>query len=184
MKQSKVDIFLTTGKAECKHHGIHSEWSYKDCKTKLKKGRLNKYRAVQCRKCIRERSKKFNALNPNAQDDYRFSLNGTIVRMLAQARIRARKKGYEFELDSEWVKERFKIQNYKCAYSGITFDFSRPEYDTNRKYLPSIDQKIAGLGYTKENSQVVCSIVNMMKLDTPFNDFISICETIVKYNKR
>lgn len=183
MRKSKVDIFLETGKAECKHHGNHSEWSYNKGKKKFKRGKWTQYRAVQCRVCIRERSKRFNKKHPNFQDDYRFSFNGIIVRMLAQARVRARKRGHEFELDSKWVKEVFIKQNYKCSYSGIQFDFSRPEYDKNRKYLPSIDQRVVGLGYTKENSEIVCSIVNMMKLDTPHSEFLTICEKIVKFNK-
>lgn len=180
MYKNKVEIFLETGSVNCKHHGTHSEWALNP----LKKHKKGNFRSLQCKKCTRNRSKQHREKNPNCQDDYRFSFNGTIVRILAQARLRAKKKRYLFELDVVWVKEKLITQNYKCVYSGIEFDFSRPEYDQNRKYLPSIDQNIAGLGYTKENSEIVCSIVNMMKLDTPYNDFITLCEKIVKHNKK
>jgi len=183
MRKTKVDIFLETGLAICNHHGSHSEWGYNKGKKKFHRGKWTSFRSIQCRKCGVERNRKHLLKNPTASDDYRFSFNGIIVRMLAQARVRARKRGHEFELNSEWVKEVFIKQNYKCSYSGIQFDFSRPEYDKNRKYLPSIDQKVIGLGYTKANSEIVCSIVNMMKLDTPHSEFLTICEHIVKFNK-
>ena len=180
MNRGQVDKFLETKKATCKHHGTHGEWRFIERKSKTAKGRKYTYRTVECRKCARERTKKYNSNNPDNQDNYRFSYDGCLVRVIAQARIRSKRKSLPFNIDVDWLKKALLKQENKCFYSGLEFDFSRPESEgKNRFYIPSIDQKIPGLGYSVENSVVVCSVVNMMKNELHLNDFINICHRIV-----
>lgn len=39
-------------------------------------------------------------------------------------------------------------------------------------------------GYTKDNTQLVCDIVNRMKLDLPMNEFVTLCKIIYDEQNR
>lgn len=176
----KVDLFLENNTAKCIHHGEHSEWKYIDRKGKRKGNKLYHYRALECKKCVRERTARYYKNNPEYQDDYRYSYNGTLRRMLAGARKRAKVRGVEFELDKEWLEQKIKQQNNRCAYSGVKFDFSRPVNKKIRHDLPSIDRIDVRGGYTKDNSAIVCSIINIMKYDIEVDDFIEYCRLVAQ----
>ena len=177
--KSKVDRFLELGEAKCIHHGVHSEWTINLFKQKIKNAKIQTYRAIQCKKCIRERTKKWNKLHPTASDDYRFSFKGVVYRIVNQARARAKHKKLPIKITPEWVFKKLIEQDYKCAYSGMPFDFSKPkEKDRTRLWLPSIDQRIAGNGYTEDNCVLVCGIVNLMKNELELSEFITLCGKI------
>lgn len=184
MKKTKVDIFLETGKAECKHHGLHDQWSYSPVKMKLKNGKKQTYKSVNCLKCAKERTKKWNEKNPGSSNDYVLSFDGIMHRIVNQARSRAKKRNIPFTIDSEWAYSKLKEQNGKCAYSGILFDFSNEKTTKNRLYIPSIDQKTIGVGYTKENSFLVCSVVNLMKNELSLEEFVELSGKIHSYNNK
>lgn len=188
-KISKVQIFIDTGKAKCVHHGEHREWSLNLRKPKIRKTKkkgdvIDTFRTVQCKKCIRERTKRYSVNNPWIQDYYRFGFDGTAIRIVQQAKARAKKKKLPFTVTADWVKERLIFQQNRCLYSNMIFDFSMPKKKKERRpYVPSLDQKIIGLGYTEINTAIVCSIVNTMKFDMQFNDFVNICGKIRDFNK-
>lgn len=175
----KVDKFLETGVAYCKHHGKHSEWKFIPRKGKLRNGKIFNYRALECRKCVRERTANYYKRNPEYQDKYRFSENGTLHFMLNNAKKRAKNKKIGFELDINWVKVQLKIQNHKCEYTGLKFVFGGKKINSKRWLTPSIDQKIAGKGYTKENSKLVCTAINIMKQDIPIKEFKKFCKAFI-----
>lgn len=71
---------------------------------------------------------------------------------LKSKRYQAKKAGLPYELDEDWLKE----QPMQCAITGQPFAVIGPQ-------TPSFDQKIAGAGYTKENTQLICYWVNTAK---------------------
>lgn len=75
---------------------------------------------------------------------------------LKYKRYQAKKLGLAFDLDDEWLKS----QPMMCAISGKSFTVGGP-------CTPSFDQKIAGKGYTRENTQLICLWLNMAKRDWP-----------------
>lgn len=184
MRKLKVDLFIETGTATCVHHGDHSNWKLLLTKQKKKKGKTQTYRVINCMYCSAERTKRYRVNNPTWSDDYRFSFHGILNRIINQASTRSRKKSIPMEVDALWLKEKLKEQDYTCAYSGVKFDFSNPaQKDRTRLFLPSLDQKIPGIGYTKENTVVVAVVVNVMKNELNFDHFVSICRKIADNNK-
>ena len=86
---------------------------------------------------------------------------------------RSRKKGLEFDLDYEWIKEKF--DKGVCEISGERLDFTyTPGTTCNSAYsefTPSIDRIDSSRGYLKENCQVVCIWINRAKGISSMEDF-------------
>ena len=62
----------------------------------------------------------------------------------------------------------------------MTFIFN----NKHGKYNISIDRIDSTKGYTKDNTQLVCDIVNRMKLDLPMNEFVTLCKIIYDEQNR
>lgn len=61
----------------------------------------------------------------------------------------------------------------------MTFCFKNKE---NENYNISVDRIDSSKGYTKDNVQLVCDIVNRMKLDLNMSKFVELCKII--YNEQ
>lgn len=174
-RHRRIDSFLTTGLATCLHHGQHNEWTVR----KQIERRTNKpYDLLCCLRCERSRTKRYNTENRSYQDDYRFSVDGTISRLLAAARKRARANKLPFDIDKAWVIEQIQKQSNRCAYTGLLFDWTNPHPKQPRLHVPSIDQRCAGLGYSRENSVLVCWVINQMKWSLSLTDFVYYCQVV------
>lgn len=92
---------------------------------------------------------------------------GRATRMIAQTRVDARRRDKVFELDKEWLVD--KLKNGVCEKTGLPFVFNGKEHqELNQKnnkhpFSPSLERKNSTLGYTKENTIVVCLIYNYCK---------------------
>lgn len=94
-------------------------------------------------------------------------------RIVNRARARSRKCDLPFELDMFWARER--IIAGKCEATGIEFDLSRP----GGPFVPSIDQREPGRGYTRENAQVVVWIYNAAKQDFAHQDVMKLAAALL-----
>lgn len=90
--------------------------------------------------------------------------NRRVSRLLATARVRARQRGWDFDLSRSWLAER--LAKGRCEVTGLPFDdVSR---DGRRdSFMPSIDRKNNAEGYTQSNCQLVVWIYNAAKGDGP-----------------
>jgi len=73
--------------------------------------------------------------------------------------------------------QTLEAQNYLCALSGIPLTCTLQQgvrYKTNA----SFDRIHAGGPYSKENIQLVCSVVNSWRADTDLQEFIHFCKLI------
>lgn len=86
----------------------------------------------------------------------KLDLTTFLVHSLKFKRYQAKKKGIPFDLDEEWVLQQPKM----CAITGKKFEIPAEGLGP---LTPSFDQKIAGLGYTKENTQLICFWLNAAK---------------------
>ncbi len=102
------------------------------------------------------------------------SFTRIIQSKVANAKCTSRNKGYEFNLNSEYVTELYKLQNGKCAYSGIEMNNK-----DNDLYQLSIDRVNSDLGYTKNNIKLCCWVFNLMKRDHSETLFIKLCTNVV-----
>lgn len=81
--------------------------------------------------------------------------------LVAGARTRASAKGIPFSLASEDILHR--ILMGRCEATGIKFDLSSPGYRKKNPRAPSLDQIVAGKGYTADNVRLVAAIYNFCK---------------------
>lgn len=71
-------------------------------------------------------------------------------------------------------------QDGKCAISGQTMTFSKKLGQGSVNTNCSIDQIKPDAGYVEGNVQLVCSIVNKMKLDMDMEELYFWCSNILK----
>lgn len=92
---------------------------------------------------------------------------GRATRMIAQTRVDARRAARIFELDKEWLVE--KLKKGICEKTGLPFVLNgKDQQELNQKsskhpFSPSLERKDSTIGYTKENTIVVCLIYNYCK---------------------
>jgi hypothetical protein len=85
------------------------------------------------------------------------TLSGRCVALLKNAEARAKDKGLPCTITLAWITERVAVGH--CAVTGLPFAIE----EVGRGLSPSLDQIIPGLGYTPENTQVVCWLYNRAK---------------------
>lgn len=88
------------------------------------------------------------------------------------------RSGSNHEMTRGYLLELYNKQLGKCAISGIEMTAKRGK--GRFPYNISADQITPGGGYTKENVQLVCSQVNMMKGTLPLTELVLICSKIVE----
>lgn len=93
-----------------------------------------------------------------AVQEYRLTTEGRALNLVSNAKNRAAKKKVAFDLDVEWLEE--KLIAGVCEGSGHTLDISG---GTRGAFTPSLDRHVPELGYTKDNTKVVCWMYNACK---------------------
>ena len=98
-----------------------------------------------------------------------------------------RSKNLVFAITEKDIIELYYKQYGKCALSGQILTKIALEDKGINKYNVSIDRINSSKGYTKDNIQLVGSIINIMKNDIDEKDFILFVSSIVcvdLYNKK
>lgn len=95
--------------------------------------------------------------------------------------IRARRKGFVFDVTIEYLWEKFQKQDGKCALSGAPLFLSKKSAlpDETRGSLDRIDSKV---GYVVGNVQWVHPTLNFMKHAMPQANFIEWCRRVAEHN--
>ena len=93
-------------------------------------------------------------------------------------RKRAREKNIEWSLSLPFLLGMWEKQESKCAYSGVPFT-----YEENHPHTVSLDRIDSSKGYTEDNVQLVCTIVNYIKQRFDEKQFFAFCGSIVQHNK-
>jgi hypothetical protein len=81
---------------------------------------------------------------------------GRATTLLMSARYAAKKHSLRCDLTVDWIEEKIAVG--RCEVSGLPFHLG-----TRHPYVPSLDRKLPGGPYTKENVQVVVWIYNTAK---------------------
>lgn len=105
--------------------------------------------------------------------------------MFRQIKNSADKRNIEFNITIEFLDQLFKMQNKKCALSGL--DISLPYQDQDRSvgnYTASLDRINSNIGYIEENVQWVHKWVNKMKQNLQEDEFLFLCDAIVKHSDK
>jgi hypothetical protein len=111
------------------------------------------------------------------QHRYRSNVEHKVKLLLKGAKRRAEAREFEYELDWDWVHSQLDKQKYKCALTGISFEWK------DKFYGPSIDRIDSSVGYTKRNTRIVLVCVNVMLSDWGEHVLRRVSRAYVKHNK-
>lgn len=130
----------------------------------------------RCKDCKREQYNKRKNQNRGKKD-----LNRILLERFLGLKERSKSKNLEVSITIEDLRNLWILQNGKCALSGInmTYIFNKGRTFTN----VSIDRVDSKKGYTKDNIQLVCMVVNQMKSDLSKEELINFCKNIIEYNE-
>ena len=178
-KSARVDDYIKTLTANCRHHGDHKDWRLRN-RVDVK-GR--QYRSIECNLCVKSRAKKWRDKNPELHKKSMGTITVTASRLVSGAKRRAEKSGIPFSITRDWVVSRFELQGGVCALSGRPFQL---EYGSGgrRSNALSLDQIVPGNGYTAENTQLVLWCVNEMKKRTQLDVFVLLCRDIAHHMQK
>ncbi len=112
--------------------------------------------------------------------DWRHTIAGTFTVMHLSAKDRARRKNIPYELSPDIIRMICETQHLKCDLTDIVFDFSSDKRFKSRPFAPSLDRIDTKKGYTLDNIQMVCVIVNRAKNEYSQELFDKICEARVR----
>ena len=109
---------------------------------------------------------------------YYRSDRGTITALLNGAQDRARRGGFDFDLDRDFIAQ--KLAAGVCEYTGLPFERERSGEDfRTRPFAPSLDRIVPAHGYVKSNIRMVCFAVNMALSDWGDDVFLRIAQAVV-----
>ena len=112
--------------------------------------------------------------------DYRTTKEGWAKSLVARAKTRAKQKKIDFNITKEFVLFLLDEQDNKCAITNLPITFSDSYEGKIDQYRGSLDRIDSNLGYTKDNVQVVCAQVNIMKHQATTKDLIFWATKIVE----
>lgn len=94
---------------------------------------------------------------------------------------RARNEGRPFNLDAQYLIDLWNDQKGQCFYTDQSIDFSFTEKNSRsaHPFQPSLDKKDPNLGYVKGNVVWCAYVINRMKNDLDYDDFVAACSIIV-----
>jgi hypothetical protein len=95
---------------------------------------------------------------------------------LQNAKKSAIKRNNEFDLIVEDIVNCWNNQYQICAYSGIEMTL-----EANQLNTVSIERIDSNIGYTKENTILICQAINRMKSNFDYADFYKLCSSVAVF---
>jgi hypothetical protein len=122
-----------------------------------------------CKDCCKEGNKR-------SREKLNSTIEGRAKIFLQNARKSAFKRQQAFELNVSDIAKCWEQQQGICAYSG------RPmTLESGRLETVSIERIDSAIGYTPENTILVCQAINRMKSDFGFDDFYNLCRDVASF---
>ena len=114
-------------------------------------------------------------------------------RLARDAASRSARVNVPHDIDAAWVRAAFAACERKCVLCGGEMGLQR-----KRQRVPatggalfasfplnaSLDQRVAGAGYTRENAQLVHVRCNLAKLDMSQADFVAMCCAVAAHHSK
>jgi hypothetical protein len=99
--------------------------------------------------------------------------SGRASKLLGAAKVRAKKRGLEFDLTHGWLKAV--LEEGACQVTGLPFDFTtnvgRSMGVRVAPFAPSLDRVDSSKGYVFDNVRVVVACYNLAKNEWPHEVF-------------
>lgn len=155
-------------------------WVCSSCGRELELTKINFYKrtdsptgfAYRCKNCVGKDPSRYDRKSDseNLKQYLKETLNGI--------KQRARKKNLNCDLTLEFLLDLYHKQNELCAISGLkmTHALCKGRVKTNI----SVDRIIPSIGYIKDNVQLLCNIINVMKSDMTIDELRTYCTLILQ----
>ena len=114
--------------------------------------------------------------NARSREKLNSTIEGRAKVFLKNAKNSAEKRQHEFSLQISDIVDCWNNQLGICAYSGREMTLEAGKLNTVS--IERIDSKI---GYTPENTILVCQAINRMKSDFSFEDFYELCADVAQF---
>lgn len=123
--------------------------------------RAKDYRARN-KEAVASYARKYREEHRDAATTARRNFDGCVTTLFNSARARARNKKLPFDLTRAWVEDH--LRPMVCEATGITLQFKEGEVNASvSPWAPSLDRIDSTLGYTVNNTRVVCWMYNRAK---------------------
>jgi hypothetical protein len=114
--------------------------------------------------------------NIRSREKQNSTIEGRAKIFLQNAKKSAVKRQQEFALTVDDVVKCWEQQNQICAYSGRQMTLQAGKLNT-----VSIERIDSAIGYTLENTILVCQAINRMKSDFSLDDFYALCADVAQF---
>lgn len=122
-----------------------------------------------CKSCCKEGNKK-------SREKKYSSFEGRVTTFLRTCKHSALKRNNEFSLTRKMLLDMWEKQDGICVYTGIEMT-TQPNFP----YSVSVERINSNVGYTKENTVLVCNAINKMKTDLDPVLFFEMCSVVTKF---
>jgi len=93
---------------------------------------------------------------------------------------RSKLTGIPTDIDHEYLKELLRVQNNKCAITGLDLEFESGSIKNKNKRKISLDRIDSSKFYLKDNVWFVCWFVNQLKNNLSIDDLIFFARCVVR----
>lgn len=104
------------------------------------------------------------------------TFEGRVTTFLTSCRKSAKSRGHVCTLTAEDLLNAWQTQGGVCAYTGRQMTTAPSEYNS-----VSVERINNNVGYTADNTILVCNVVNRMKSDIPGETFFEVCRDVLKH---
>lgn len=119
-----------------------------------------------CKVCACIKSKKYfrSGRGLETTKNNRMTPSGRSAQLFRSVKLRAKKLGYDFDLDRDWILSRI---SKGCEVTGMRFVLTgfKGSKTIRHPMSPSIDRIDTNRGYTKDNCRMVTLIFNTARSD-------------------
>ena len=122
-----------------------------------------------CKSCCK-------AGNRKSRDKVNSNIESRAKVFLRNAKNSANKRKQEFSLEINDVVDFWNKQSKICAYSGLEMTL-----EAGKLHTVSIERINSKIGYTKDNTILVCQAINRMKSDFSYKDFYMLCHSVTQF---
>lgn len=110
------------------------------------------------------------------------TVDGKLISLITQSRHRCKSSKLEHTIDTKYLKNLWVNQKGCCALTGKIMVIFGPRGTPDFWNSISIDRIDSNKGYIEGNVQLVCTAVNIMKMDMTNEFFIDFCESVAEYH--
>lgn len=111
--------------------------------------------------------------------EWYYSIHGKARTLLGMARSRSRERGWETDLDTEFLEGLLSVG--KCSVTGIPFQYSASKDKVKNPFVPSLDRIDSAKPYIKTNVRIVIWQYNLMKGEMSDAEILEICKRVINH---